>query len=552
MHKKINILFFLFFITLFLFCGNVKAEQKILFEGVGNYAFATAGSNSANRGESYEKALESDKNYDWIYTDPGSNISNWSTVKKEIESKYGTLTNLTGSKLKADGEIKVARLYFFKTLQEYSNDVLLIKPDGSYKVYTSTNGNVDVTNFINSDNPNGWYYFSYLSHKCYDENKNAVSCNEEYSPGSNHVLKLPQRAWSITAVYENESLPVKYIKLIDMDNYYLSNNIENGVDRTVDVRFDSALKLKNKFQLVGTILAGGSWAYPMYSTDTSTNPTTEDSVYAILSDGTKQQLYEKTYNGKMVFAGRTNIDFANAIYSTERSTSENGGELDIFDETLSSDFFGGKEIIGYTFSKDGSDVIMISNVGLAQEIESPDVKIDADVKIKDKNNITGTVNITNISDYNGCNTKLIITLDDKIKDVTNVSIEPKNTTSYEIKDGKIIISFSSLFKAGESLNVTFDASLKESLKNDEKVDLNAVISTYPANGDACIDDIINNDKFKYQKEANDFDVYKEEVQQLFVPNTGKFTSIIIVILGILLIAGGIFMIYKRFRSKNNK
>lgn len=538
MKKCKNIIFIFILVTLLMFPSMlVKAEQITLFEGVGHYAFATAGSNSATRGSADNHAA----GFEWIKNWPNEKISNWSSIKKEIEKRYGEITNITGSKLNANGRIKSAKLYFYyNRVFEAENKVLLIRPDGKYKVFTTSNGSVDVTSFINDNNPEGWYYFSYISNTPKEGQGGAFDAQ----------LKLPQRAWSLTAVYENDSLPIKYIKLIDMENLKLNHEVGS----IVNVDFNSSLKLKNNFQLVGTIVAGGVLGYPVYDGGT----TSQDKAWAVLSDGTTKQLSETNYNGKSVFKGRTTYDFANDIYSTERTTNEAGGELDIFDETLSSDFFGGKEIVGYKFEKTGSDVIYISNVGLAQEIESPNPVVIPKIEDLTKDGFKGRVVVKNTSEYAGCNTIIKIPLNSNIEKVENIVLSDNDNISYEVKDNVIIVTFNKTFKGNGSIEITFDAKLNGTSSS---VELEPVVETYPSSSNECSNLITSNEKYKLTATARveekiDFSKttanINEVVDKVNVPNTSKFISVVAIILGISLIAFGAFIIYKKTKMKNNK
>ena len=490
---------------------NVFAEETTLFEGVGHYAIATAGNNNSNRGTTLEA-----NDYSLILDYP----SNWDTIKQNIsESIISRISNISGSYLNFDGtqlktylnSIVTCNLAFVPVCLD-AYDFLVIAPDGTYEIVNVPYSKISDTYEI-SNKGSGWYYVSILD-----------------------APVMPQNGWSITTIYESQNVSINYLKIIK-SGVFLSNEESTVYPRSHEIYFNSSLILKNNFQLYGIILAGGSNGFSIYDKENYHN-TTEDKVWAILSDGTYQQLYEGTYNGRTVFQGRTSIDFATDTFNTVRSHNIQGGELDIFNETLSSDYFGGKEIVGYKIQKDGTDVIYLALIGLSQEIESPDINITADITRNSDGTIYNEVTLTNNSEYNSCSTTITIPIDSNLTNIRNVVMSPNNVATYKIEDNTITINFNSQFKAHDNFEVTYLAD--EVVPNKEQLDLDPVGSAYPADGLLCPSEILANKNLQIKVTAHD-DIKMVEV---IVPDTGTFISIITIIIGTSIIGLGYLVLLK--------
>lgn len=377
------------------------SSPSVLFENIGPYAFAMAGSNNASRGTSRGVGIE------FIMAPPTEGAAK--TTYDTLKNQYN-ITNIAGGYLNVPNgsEVKQMGLSFMvgsvSNVSSYLNGrILIIQPDGTYFIINQSEindwiGYIDITNLVNKNKAGGWWYVAYLDAKL-----------------------LPQTSWGISAVYKNDSLTSRYIKMLKV-----STHLTNGA--STEFYFNSKFALNNNFQLIGVILAAGSSGWPLYEGNV-----TQDTAHAILSDGTYQQLYETTYKGRQVFKGRTNIDFANNIIGNPKNHNILGGEIDIYDETLSKDYFGGKEIVGYRFQKVGSDIIDISVVGLAQEVKDPNVNITTKItpssEIYDENTtftIKTTITNTNSSD-NICETAynsiITSTVDSDLIDISSIQMK---------------------------------------------------------------------------------------------------------------------------------
>ena len=129
-------------------------EDNVIFEGVGKYAFATAGSNNADRGET------TGSGYKWIVAPPDSTRINydWATVEAQILAETGltTITNITGSYLNLEGTLKSATLSFLASqntsLTGYTGRILIINPDGSYSIINYQENNIYLFLYIKNVN----------------------------------------------------------------------------------------------------------------------------------------------------------------------------------------------------------------------------------------------------------------------------------------------------------------------------------------------------------------------------------------------------------------
>ena len=523
MHKKITkkILIFILLVIGFFTIENVFAEET-LFEGVGHYAIATAGNNNANRGTSFDA-----EDYSLILDYP----SNWDTIKQNIPNNVlSRINNMSGSYLDFSGDslkTYLSAATYFRRPCPTTIDILVIAPDGTYNIY-STNApqelceaEAGITSLIEILNKgSGWYYISFLD-----------------------VQNWPQQAWAITTIYESPNILMNYLKIIEA-NTYIGGSKYPAFPETYEVYFNSLLNLKNNFQLYGVIPYGGTNGWHRYETSIpELENTTQDRVWAILSDGTYQQLYESTYNGKNVFQGRTSIDFVNDTFNTIRSHNIQGGELDVFNENLSSDYFGGKEIVGYKFQKDGTDTLNINLLGLSQEVEAPDITITADIERNTNGIIDNKVTLTNNSEYNACSTMIEIPIDSNLTNIRNVVMNPSNIATYKVENNIITVTFNEQFKAHDTFSITYLAD--EIVVNKEQLDLDPVGTAFPADGTACPSEILNNKGL--QIKVTDHDDIK--MTQVIVPDTGTFISIATIMTGIAIIGIGYFIPIKNKKEK---
>ena len=465
-NKYIIIFIFVFcisFIPLYLFYNKSYEELKensrykdsivdnILFEGVGNYAFATAGSNNAYRGSSLAVG------YKWIIAPPDeTRVSyDWSEVETKIleETGLSTITNISGSYLNLDGTLHKAMLSMLASqnanLTGYTGRILIIKPNGTYSIINYQDNNwvdtLDITEILR-DSGKGWYYVSYLD-----------------------AGLIPQCAWAITAVYESSSLPTTYIKFINVNK-----SLSNGAETTID--FDSKFELQNDFQLIGVITAGGISGFPNYGEYPSLQ-TSEDEAYAILNDGTEYQLYDRNDNH---FTNRTSTDFANDIFGTERNHSQAGGELDIYDETLSSDYFNGKNITGYRFIKTGTNIINVSIVGLAQTVTDSNITVStniiADSKFKEESEVSVQSTIKNNLSNGYCfysyNNNITNTVDSSFSNLKNIKAYLNGSTELEITydsdNNLLVIPEIHKLTCTDEITISFDATINSNIKNSIK------------------------------------------------------------------------------------
>ena len=431
-------------------CPAYQNDPSVLFEKIGHYAFATAGNNNANRGPSHSAA-----NYSWINSNP-SNATYpsgypapsyaWNSVSNQLSAQgISSFTNMSGSYLNNSGKILKATLSCFassnnSTLGPYNGRLLIIKPDGTFNIINISNQGpsftIDITSYIENQSK-GWYFVSFVDGQI-----------------------VPQTAWGITAIYEDQSLPLSYIKLIKPD-YFL----ENGTETTV--LFESQYKLVDSFQLIGVILGGGVSSF-------TESGRTEDRVWAKLKDGSEYQLYDR---GDGHFIGRTSTDFANDTFNTIRSHNIQGGEIDIFDETLTKSYFGNKEPIGYRFKKDGSNSINVSIVGLRQEVKAPNMNITT--RISPRTNfapgtqMTITTTVTNnIASDNECHTAydqiISSSVHEDLGTPTNITLtyDGRNyTAAYNSLTKKVVGTNIIEVECGKPIVLTYKAVVKNSINN---------------------------------------------------------------------------------------
>ena len=440
--------------------SSYSLPTTLAFEDIGHYAFAIGGSNSAYRG-----GYIGDKDHrSYIESYPNSVLDieyDWNTVKENLAndgitfnerlctSNSSTIpkncTNMTGSKINFEGKVKKAIFSIVQSdvnslTEPYTGRILIIRPDGSYFIFPSTaNSWVDTFDITNQmlEAEGGWYFVSYLDAKA----------------------NISQAAWAITIVYENENLDYSYIKLINKNT-----SIENG--QATSVTLDSPLRLKNTFQLVGVITGAGVDAFPQ-------PPNTNDRAFAVLEDGSNYQLYDR---GDGHFTGRTSTDFANNTYGAERSHNIAGGELDIFDETLTDAYFGGKNMIGYRFIKDGSNIINISLIGLRQEVYHPDVSIHTELSSNEKfqsgDVVTTRTVVTNTEVENVCssiyNNVITSSVDTVLSDIRNIKVTYNNqeyTGEYIQALHAVVVEDIEEIACSSDVVITYDGTINDTIYN---------------------------------------------------------------------------------------
>ena len=479
-----------------LSCINVNAEgeSETKFEGVGHYAFATAGNNNYYHGDTYETSGATRR----IITPEDNDIlpDNWEAVEAKLNADGYEINNLSGSYLDFTGVVKYAEVDYFKlrsscgqgdTAEERAQstnpiNLILISESGDYTVVTDMHH--DVTDFINkAGNGSGWYFASY------------------YTPLVQG--RCSQASWALTAVYEDDSLDNSFIELINPNMIFNS-----GSEDTYDRMFKTGLTITDEAQLIGVYVGAGTVAWSAYTEQYNTS----DETYAILADGSIKQLYETQYGGRTIFEGRTNTDFAQGVFNTRRSHDIPGGEVDIFDETLGSDFFGNKEVVGYRVHK-VQPAIYLEPVlfGLRKGVEAPDVEVEPTIPSEDPEH--PEIIIRNTSNHNACGLKMVLPLE-QISDVTEVVLEPSENIQYEIRDDNLIVTYNGTLRAGRDITV----SLTTEKQIGSVLMLEPEVAYFPASNGVCTEEIMQNDMFKKSAYGEDM-VYR--VLAKYVDEDGK-------------------------------
>jgi len=492
--KKVS--FIIIVIFTFLFIPTVNAEQ-VLFERVGKYAIATAGNNNADRGTKHGAG-----DFSLILDYP----NNWNEIKKNIpESITNRINNISGSYLNYEGEYVnswlTTMLYCDDKECDITYDILIISPSGNYQVAKRTG------NTLNLDlNEKGWYYIAFLDAPVW-----------------------PQHAWVITTIYENDASSIDYLKLIDVNTSLKASSVE--------VYLNSKLPLLGEYQVFGVIMGAGRAAWPVASE-------TEDSMEAILSDKSYQYLYEDKYNGKVIFEGREQFDFANGTYNTIRSHNIKGGEMDVFNETLSSDYFGGKELIGYRFTKIGTNGITLSLIGLSQSVESPNLKTESDISKNEDNSVHVNVKVKNTTEWEACNTELRIKIDEhlNINSIKNVSYNYNVNYAIDYNTREVVITLREQLVKTKDFEINFDIEI-ETYGN---IILSTSLNYYPSLNHVCENDIISDSAYQINNTSSSILVLlNNNNNDLVNPQTGTIIPFLI-ILGFGFLGFGL---YKYARNK---
>ncbi len=488
MKKIITMIAVFIVITLGLICISGKkiyareVGGTTTFEGVGRYSIAIAGNNNATKGTGVHVGMNLITSYP----------SNWNTIKANIPSNIlNRINNMSGSYLNIDGTVVKAFITIndvrFNATSSTVRQILLIKPDGTYQVLNES-GLLEI-----NITEKGWYYVSILD-----------------------AETQPHQSWSILSVYEKSSLPMKYVKILKAS---ASVDGSNSVNRVAELDFNMSMKLKSEFELFGVVLGGGQWGWTV-------NGVTEDTFEAKLSNGTYKQLYQSTYNGKTIFAGRTSTDFFNGTFNTQRSHTQAGGELDIFHEKLGKDYFNNQDILGYRITKNGTDMFSLNLIGIAQEIYYPDISVYTSITDNGNNDylyegkdVKVKVNASNIaiSGENNIayNSTITSSVDECLSNIRNITVKVNGSTSsmkasYDSTKKAVILSDISTITPGQTITIEYDATINSNITS--KGTLNSTVSIPTrANMKSYVIDISSmssTDKEKYKNiyiEDNDND-----------------------------------------------
>lgn len=535
---------FLFLIGLVFNVDGVKAyKSDTVFEGVGRYGFATASAPLSYKLSDLHATVENHDNPDINHVNvlikpeenSNLNIDDFKTGISKIGVSYDSVNNLSGSLLSLPENAKIKKAYLSVMYMGHGSsfDVLVAYPGGQfYKKYTpkddaasglTVDDPIDLTEDLKKiNNPSGYYFVSILNN------------NQPY---------FPQHAWSITTIYEHNSLPTSYTKLINT-TVALCNDPDNSSceRRGITIYTNSPFKLLNNFYLMGVVKGAGVYGFANYDPNYYGYQTTHDKAWAcVKKDGvtyTEDDCPEAarinlaSMSGH--FIGRDVNDFINNTYNKDNMTVQDkdnltlGGEIDVFNEKITKEDLDNQELIGVSIRKDGTNAYNPQLLGIAAEIEAPDIKVTPD--IEENNGITSnTVTFENTSEYEGCNPSLVIPIDEKLENVRDVVLSATNGVSYEIQTGKIVVSFDRKLAAGEKITVTYKADRKKTNNKIESgtIHLDPVGTVYPSSAGACTTD----DKYKITATGTDessaytliVNHFKENTTEPVVPNSTTTT-----------------------------
>ncbi len=485
---KITLGLVAYFLFTILFNSSCNAAETVRFEGIGRYGVAIAGNNNA-----YYASSDHGNDYGLILqgsvAESGLDIKDWSSYEGNIPLDIrNRINNMSGSWLRFNGNVVKSFLTTFDCKTNigtyFNSDILIVNASkGTYKVYHGSSQVVDVSDFVNQM---GWYYVSILD-----------------------ADRQPHESWSITTIYENSTQSLKYIKFIEPNR-----NVSNGRNETI--YFNSAYTIKKDATLFGVAIGGGYGGRPIQGL-------TEDRAYAVLEDGSLKKLYQQSYNGRTIFQGRyatemgsSRNDFINGTFNTDRRPYMSaGGEMDIFNETLGRDFFGGKQIVGYRFYKDGSDGFVVMTLGLSIEIYYPDINITTDIidstpeTIVMGETIHTSVTVTNrpISGENNIayNTTIVSNLDSALSNATNIKVKYNGSdyTSiqavYDSSYNRITLSNVPMMNPSDNIVIEYDAVVNSNIQskvtssNTVSLSTNSTVKSYPIN----LDNLSASDRTKY-------------------------------------------------------
>jgi len=389
------------------------------YESIGHYAFATAGNHNVSNASG-----------DYILSYPQSNPNvnyNWLDIKSAIMANDSSITdfsNFTGSYLRIDGTLTKLKLHYTSTSN--TGKLVIIFPNGEYDIETisSPKGIIDITNKVNVNRANGWYYVSFVN-----------------------VAKTKMLAWSLTGIYENENLPLRSIELFEVKAQGAIN----------EILFNNQVQKGTNIQLVGTF----------------TGYENTNSVLKAILDSGEHQLFDR---GDGHFTGRNNHLFIrNLIAGEQYPLADGGGALDTFNETLSDEYFSSKKVKGIKLLSSDPNNIYTFTIGVAQDIYKPDVNIstniEAESKFKTGDKVTTNVEVRNRVDNNGTCAKarpvLIESSIDTAIDVDTTTIkarykEQNINASYDSTRRVVKVNLSE-FDCSSPVMINYDATINETI-----------------------------------------------------------------------------------------
>ena len=405
-------------------------EENTYFADIGHYALSTAGNNNA--------VLETGE---FIYSLPTANPNvtyNWLQVKNAVGGNI-TYNNFSGSYLHIDGSIKKMVLsYTSRNTSTAAKQILVVFPNGQYTLETVTGdrGIIDITDKVNPNEADGWYYVSFIG---FDENK--------------------YLAWAIEAVYENSTLPLRTVEL-----YRINQTLSSGGTKEKTFNYKLNLNKIKDLKVVGTI---------------ASYDVTNTKAYGYLSDGTTYQFYERTGN---TFRGRDNVHFLINQIDAERMPSKDlGGALDLFDQDLSRTYFEGKTMKGFHLVNNSSEPIYVLTLGVQQDVYEPNITVNTDIltneRFKTNDNVTIKTQVKNLTTDDGVCAKVynaIVTSSVDLKsrcdgnncvleNVTNIKARYKEqnyTASYNSSLQLITLTLPE-FDCSSPIDISFDATIGE-------------------------------------------------------------------------------------------
>ena len=451
--------------------GDPDDLYGTVYEAVGHYAFAKAANNNVARGddkEPYVPAGDSCASYTIEPKDNEPVPENWLEIYQRVQDEEGytmmvdnpnpydaehpvLYNNLSGSRLDVEGgEVQYATIRSYSVTEGCgggAEKVLVIRPDGEYGIF---NFHDDITDFVKED-PTGWYFVSFIGH---GDILNPNGCNKA--------------GWSITAVYERDDLEVSQIKLIAKNDPLWSYGQEY-------IPFDAPYYSTRETEILGVYTGGGvnSW---------SIDHQTEDVTAVILEDGSYQPLGQYEYNGKVLFAERRTDDFAKQLIDIpeeDRSHNIRGGELDVFDETLGLELFGGRRISGLLVvnTSETNNPLIPVLFGFRQPIETPELSIVPSISANDPTH--PTITIKNTSQFTACNVRMEMPLN-SIGVPTKVTADTTGTVTTAITGDNLTMSASNVPSATD---ITLNLTVPE--KNSESLSMNPILTYYMSLNGTC-------------------------------------------------------------------
>ena len=173
-------------------------------------------------------------------------------------------------------------------------------------------------------------------------------------------------------------------------------------------------------------------------------------------------------------------------------------------------------------------------------IETPNIDITADID-RNSDGVINTVTLTNTSDYNTCNTKIVIPIDSNLINIRDVVMVPSNIATYKLENNTITVTFKEQFKAHDTFEITY---LADEIANSTTINLDPIGTAYPSVGTTCPSDVLNNKDLEIKKTAHD------EITKVLVPDTEMFISIGTIIIGLSIIGVGYFILLKNKKKIN--